>query len=111
MLKRERHKVLHPLESRIALTMANSLSNDDLHPSKVLSCIGPDLREHLRVERWEANLITVVGFLNICTSVSIEVSSYSVGAIRELVSNVLIISVKQMSMSSCSPITWGHEGS
>ncbi len=93
MLERERHKVLHSLEPRTALTMANSFSDDDLHPSEVLSCIGPDLREHLRVERWEANLITVVDFVNIYTSVSIEVPSHSVGAIRELVSSVLNISV------------------
>ena len=105
MLERERHKVLHPLESRITLTMADSLSDDDLHPSKVLSCIGPDLREHLCVERWEANLITVVGFVNIYASVSIKVPSYTVGALRELVSSVVNISVKQMSGLGCSPIT------
>lgn len=93
MLKRKRHKVLHPLESSIALTMADSFSDDNLHSSEVLSCISPDLREHLRVERWEANLITVVGFINIYTSVSIEIPSYSVGALRELVSSVVNISV------------------
>ena len=93
MLKRKRHKVLHPLESRITLTMADSFSDDNLHSSQVLSCIGPDLREHLRVERWEANVVTVVGFINIYTSVSIEIPSYSVGALRELVSSVVNISV------------------
>ena len=105
MLKRERHKVLHPLETRTTLTMADSLSDDNLHSSEVLSCISPDLREHLRVERREANLVTVVGFVNIYTSVSIEVPSYSVGALRELVSSVVNISVKQMSVLGCSPIT------
>ena len=74
MLKRERHKVLHPLEPRIALTVANSLSDDNLHPSKVLSCIGPDLLEDLRVERREAHLITVIGFVDVYTSVSISSS-------------------------------------
>ena len=93
MLKRKRHKILHPLESRIALTMADSFSDDNLHSSEVLSCIGPDLREHLRVERWEANLITVVGFINIYTSVSIKTPSYSGGALRGLVSSVVNISV------------------
>lgn len=70
MLKRERHKVLHPLESRIALTMADALSDDNLHPSEVLSRIGPDLLEHLRVKRREAHLITVVGFVDVYTSIS-----------------------------------------
>ena len=105
MLKRERHKVLHPLESRTTLTMADSFSDDNLHPSEVLSCIGPDLREHLRVERWEANLITVVSFVNIYASVSMKVPSYSVGASRELVSSVVNVSVRQMSVLGCSPIT------
>ena len=71
MLKRERHKVLHPLESRIALTVADALSDDNLHPSKILSSIGPDLLEHLRVERRETHLITVVGFVDVYTSISI----------------------------------------
>ena len=71
MLKRERHKVLHPLESRIALTVADALSDDNLHPSEILSRIGPDLLEHLRVERREAHLITVVGFVDVYTSISI----------------------------------------
>ena len=65
MLKRERHKVLHPLETRITLTMADSFSDDDLYPSEVLSCISPDLREHLRVERWEAKSVTVIYFVGI----------------------------------------------
>ena len=105
MLERERHKVLHPLEPRIALTMADSLSDDNLDPSQVLSCIGPDLLEHLRVERREAHLITVVGFVDVYTSVSIEVSSYSIGTLREVVSSVFNVSVKQMSMLGGSPIT------
>ena len=71
MLKRERHKVLHPLESRIALTVADALSDDYLHPSEILSRIGPDLLEHLRVERREAHLITVVRFVDVYTSISI----------------------------------------
>ena len=71
MLKRERHKVLHPLESRIALTVADALSDDNLHPSEILSRIGPDLLEHLRVERREAHLITVVGVVDVYTSISI----------------------------------------
>ena len=71
MLKRERHKVLHPLESRIALTVADALSDDNLHPSEILSRIGPDLLEHLRMERREAHLITVVGFVDVYTSISI----------------------------------------
>ena len=70
MLKRERHKVFHPLESRIALTVADALSDDNLHPSQVLSCIGPDLLEHLRMERREAHLITVVGVVDVYNSVS-----------------------------------------
>ena len=85
--------------------MAYSFSDDNLYPSEVLSCIGPDLREHLRVERWEAKLITVVGFVNIYASVSIEGPSYSVEALRELVSSVVNISVERMSMLGCSPIT------
>ena len=105
MLKRERHKVLHPLETRITLTMADAFSDDNLYPSEVLSCIGPDLREHLRVERWEAKLIAVVGFVRIYTSVSIKAPSYRVGTLRELVSCVVNISVERMRVLSCSPIT------
>lgn len=105
MLKRECHKVLHPLEPRIALIVADSLSDDNLHPSKVLSCIGPDLLEHLCVERREAQLITVVEFVDVYTSVSIEVPPYSIGALREVVSRVFNVSVKQISMLSGSPIT------
>ena len=105
MLKRECHKVLHSLETRIALTMAYSFSDDNLYPSEILSCIGPDLREHLRVERWEAKLIIVVGFVRIYTSVSMKAPPYSVGALRELMSSVVNISVERMRMLSCSPIT------
>lgn len=105
MLKRERHKVLHPLKSRITLAMADPFSNDNFHPSNVLSCIGPDLREHLRVERWEANLITVVDFVNVYASVSIEGPPYSLETLRELVSSVVSIRFKQMSILGRSPIT------
>ena len=105
MLKRECHKVLHPLEPGIALTVADPLSDDNFHPSKILSCIGPDLLEHLCVERREAHLITGVGFVDVYTSVSMKVPSYSIGAVREVVSSVFNVSAKQISTLSGSPIT------
>lgn len=93
MLEREHHNVLQSLESIISLPVANTLSDDDLNPPKVLGCIGPHLCEHLRMERREPKLAKVVGFVDVYIWISRGDVSLK-KSLRELMSGASCVSIE-----------------
>ena len=93
MLEREGNNILQPLESRISMSVANTLSDDNLDPSKILGCIGPHLREHFRMKRREPKLATVVGFINILRWINMGYPLVK-GVLRELISKASCVSIE-----------------
>lgn len=92
-MEREHHNVLQSLKSIISLPVANTLSDDDLNPPKVLGCIGPHLCEHLRMERREPKLAKVVGFVDVYIWISRGDVSLK-KSLRELMSGASCVSIE-----------------